>query len=138
MPTEKSTEHRERIIEIARRPLPPEPLQDKRGHKLIGNRERVLLPPLQATDGQGEDALAVVKLFNPTGRYTLLVTEFDDDDTLYGYCFSALGRDCDEWGYTSLRELARIRLEKFGRIPGIERDLDWEPTTVGTVLRGEV
>lgn len=47
-----------------------------------------------------------VKFFAPGSRYTFYVTEFDGEDTLYDWWVSALGADCDEWGYTSLFELA--------------------------------
>jgi hypothetical protein len=29
---------------------------------------------------------------------------------LFGYCVSALGEDCDEWGYTMLSELQNLRV----------------------------
>ena len=37
-----------------------------------------------------------VKFFAPGSRYTFYVTEFDGEDTLYGWWVSALGADCDE------------------------------------------
>lgn len=67
------------------------------------------------------DLAPVVKLFNPCGAATWLVTELqDDDDTLFG--LADLGFGCPELGYFSLNEIASIRLP-FGL--GIERDLSF-------------
>jgi len=82
----------------------------------------------------GEDASKVeviAKFFDPTGRYTFYATEAEkveagdsidgkEDYFLFGFCVSPLGADCDELGYVSLNELARIK-GRFGL--GIERDL---------------
>lgn len=77
-----------------------------------------LLPPevraiftsyqIGSQDGRGMQAVVIVKFFFPAGRYTFFVTEGepeDDDFVFFGYCLSALGEDCDEWGYTRLSEL---------------------------------
>lgn len=111
-----------------------EPLRQQRGHDLVSREARVNLPAIGSTDGEGFAALAQVKLFCPSGRYTFFVTEFDGDDLLYGWCVSPLGADCDEWGYASLAELAAIRLPQFGQMPAIERDLDWTPQSVGGAI----
>jgi hypothetical protein len=63
--------------------------------------------PIGSQDNHGDAAKVIVKLFFPGGRYTLYVTEGEDlgdDVNLFGYCISALGPDCDEWGYSSLAE----------------------------------
>lgn len=75
-------------------------------------------------DGTTEpDPLPVVKLFNPIGAATWLVTELDeDDDTLFG--LADLGFGCPELGSFSLTEIESVRL------PGglaIERDLYFDP-----------
>jgi len=78
--------------------------------------------PIGSQSRRGMDAVVVVKYFFPAGRYTLFVTEaeFDDEDTrLYGYCISALGADCDEWGYASLVELQSLCVRSLS----IERDI---------------
>lgn len=60
----------------------------------------------------------VLKLFDPTGAATWLVTEMmADGDTLFGLC--DLGMGCPELGYASLAELSALRL-RFGL--RIERD----------------
>lgn len=63
----------------------------------------------------------VVKLFNPAGAATWLVTELDEDeDTLFG--LADLGFGFPELGSFSLGELRALRLP-FGL--GIERDLSF-------------
>ena len=52
------------------------------------------------------DTVAQVKLFAPASRCTYFVTEFDGEDTLYGWCVSPLGPDWTSRGYSSLLELA--------------------------------
>jgi hypothetical protein len=79
--------------------------------------------PLGSQEGQGAEALVVLKLFHPTSRYTLFVTEgaeYENGDwTFFGFAISALGPDCDEWGYTCLRELKQVRTDGLG----VERDI---------------
>ena len=90
------------------------------------------IPAIGETDGDHDPftSTVAVKFFAP-GRYTLYVTEFDGEDTLFGYCVSPLGPDCDEWGYSSLKELAEM--EMFG-MPAIERDIYFGGMTVGEAL----
>ena len=87
------------------------------------------VPKLGATDGGGDpmDNIAYVKVFGP-GRFTYFVTEWDGEDTVFGYCVSPLGPDCDEWGYSSIAEW-----EAVGPLP-IERDLYFDPKPVGEAL----
>ena len=101
--------------------------------KLMTEEIRRSLPDLGETDGQGDDAIARLKLFTPTGRMTLYVTEFDGEDTLFGYMVSPLGPDCDEWGYSSLRELAEVRVFG-GAMAGVERDRYFTPKSVRDCL----
>jgi hypothetical protein len=51
-----------------------------------------------------------VKFFGPGSRYTFYVTEFEGEDTLYGWWVSGLGADCDEWGYASFQGAGRACL----------------------------
>jgi len=65
------------------------------------------------------DHLPVVKLFDPAGAATWLLTEMmPDGDTLFGLC--DLGFGCPELGYVSLAEIERVT-GPLGL--GIERDL---------------
>jgi hypothetical protein len=66
------------------------------------------------------DHVPVVKLFDPTGAATWLITEMlpDEPDILFGLC--DLGFGCPELGYVSLAELESVK-GPLGL--GIERDL---------------
>jgi hypothetical protein len=68
----------------------------------------------------------VVKLFNPCGAGTWLLTELDPEtpDIAWGLC--DLGMGCAEIGTVSIAELESIRLP-FGL--RIERDIHWTPKT---------
>ena len=77
-------------------------------------------------NGRDRDAdhVPVVKLFNPMGAATWLVTELDaDGDCLFG--LADLGFGCPELGSFSLAELQALRLP-FGL--AIERDLYFRTT----------
>jgi hypothetical protein len=68
------------------------------------------------------DPLPVLKLFNPVGPGTWLITEIDaDGDTLFGLC--DLGVGCPELGCLSLAEITSVKLP-FGL--SIERDIAFE------------
>ena len=75
------------------------------------------------------DHVPIVKLFNPVGAATWLLSELDSDgDTLFG--LADLGFGCAELGSVSLSEIASLTLP-FGL--SIERDLHFEarfPLTV--------
>lgn len=73
---------------------------------------------LRANALQTGDHVPVLKLFNPCGAATWLVTELDEDgDTMFA--LADLGFGCPELGSISLSELQRLRLP-FGLT--IERD----------------
>lgn len=105
--------------------------------KLLTKALLASLPPLYSTENvEAEDKVAVVKFFDPAGRYTFYVTEGgpdNDDVRLFGYVVSPLGPGCDEWGYASLNELQEVT-NRFGL--GIERDIHWKPTKMSKVLKG--
>lgn len=92
--------------------------------KLLTAANRKALPPLLGQDGKGDDAIAYVKFFNPTGSGTWYATEFDGDDTFFGL----VQLHEEELGYFSLSELQAVRT-RFGL--GIERDLHFTPTRLG-------
>lgn len=75
------------------------------------------------------DHIPVVKLFNPVGAATWLLSELDaDGDTLFG--LADLGFGCPELGSVSLSEIESVKLP-LGL--SIERDLHFEarfPLTV--------
>jgi hypothetical protein len=78
------------------------------------------MPKLGETDGQGLDAVVQVKFFTPWDSWTWYATEFDGEDTFFGY---VKGLD-NEFGYFSLSELKDIDGPVGLRI---ERDLYFEP-----------
>jgi hypothetical protein len=87
------------------------------------------------------ERLARVKLFDPAGRWTFYVFDAEQgedlegrvDFRLYGYCVSPLGEDCDEWGYSSLREIATTTNRL--RMP-MERDLYFRGVTSAQIEQG--
>lgn len=98
---------------------------------LLTKAIREALPPLYSMDGMGMDAVAHVKFFGG-GRGTWYATEFDGEDTFFGYVVSPLGADCDELGYFSLSELMSVRFPPFG-LP-IERDMHFRPAPLSAVF----
>jgi hypothetical protein len=100
---------------------------------------RKALPPLYTNEKKElDDVIVVAKLFHPYGAGTWYITEFDGEDTLFG--FVALGMGGDEWGYSSLAELTELRARMGGRempFQAIERDAHFRPTRWAD-LKGEV
>ena len=93
---------------------------------LLTKALRGALPPLGATDGQGGQAVAVVKLFTPDSSWTWFAVEFDGDDLFFGLVD---GLEM-ELGYFSLAELESVR-GPLG-LP-IERDRFWTRKTLGEI-----
>jgi Protein of unknown function (DUF2958) len=122
---------------------------------LLTKEIRRRMPMLYAQDGKGEDAVVHLKLFSCVGRGTWYVTEAaavladgsqvplaeadgtERDVLLFGYCESPLGPDCNEWGYTSLRELEAIRHPVFRGMAVIERDMHFPVQTMREVRESE-
>lgn len=78
--------------------------------------------PLKGT-GEERDYQPVVKVFNPMGAATFLITECDNDGLAFG--LSDLGFGEPELGYISMDEIFSVRL------PGgltMEQDLYFKPT----------
>lgn len=72
----------------------------------------------------------VVKLFNPIGAGTWLLSELDPDYPDIGFALCDLGMDCAELGNVSLAEFSSIRLPYGFRI---EADRYWNATHPLTV-----
>ena len=91
--------------------------------------------PLRSQEGKGEDAVVLLKVFNPYGAGTWLITEAEKDGDDW-YCFGCaeIGHGW-EWGYMSLNELMSARVNAFGcRLP-FERDRYCDGMTVGELMR---
>lgn len=79
--------------------------------------ERNFKARVKSADGE-DDFHPVVKLFNPVGAATWLLTEIEPNgDIAHGLC--DLGMGCPEFGSVSITELENI-VTQFGL--GIERD----------------
>ena len=96
---------------------------------LLTAKNRKDLPELYAQDGKGDEAIAYVKFFNPCGSWTLYITEFDGEDTLFGL---AVGGQIQfpTLDYSSLNEISNVR-NRMGL--GIERDRSFKPKTIGEI-----
>ena len=80
---------------------------------------------------RGNDHKPVVKLFNPYGGATWLITEMDsaDEDTLFGLCDLGIG----------FPELGNVSLEELQRTRHIERDLYFTATaTLSTYTKASM
>lgn len=109
--------------------------------KLLTKEIERKLPPLYANEECAADEVKVIaKFFLPSGRWTWYATEFDGDDTFFGFVVSGFGSDCDELGYFSLSELAALRAPlRLGNteIPGavkVERDRYFGDHTLAEVM----
>jgi hypothetical protein len=86
------------------------------------NAERLADPDNE--DGATHDFRPVVKLFNPCGAGTWLLTELDPDEPDLAFGLADLGMECPELGTVLISELESVRL--MGGTLGIERDCHWK------------
>ena len=103
-----------------------------RGHKLMTKEIGDTIPALYANENvrDYDDVLAFVKLFSPYGNWTWFITEWDAET---GTCFGLVEGFETEIGYFDLTELAEATV--FGGVPAVERDLYWQPKTIGEIRR---
>ena len=103
--------------------------------KLLTKEIRNRLPALYAQDGKGMDAIAYLRLFHAYGNGTWIATEFDGEDTFFGW--AEIHPGCGELGYFSLKELESLEARINGkRIPGlqaIERDIHFTPKPLSQI-----
>jgi hypothetical protein len=78
--------------------------------RLLPEELRHRIPPLYATE-QETDPMVWVKFFTPWTNWTWYVTEYDGDNTFFGW---VEGQD-NEFGYFSLSELESIKGPWRGR-----------------------
>ncbi len=90
--------------------------------KLMTKKQREKL--LANGADRGADHVPVVKLFNPCGAGTWLLTELDPEQPSVAFGLADLGFGFPELGSFSLEELSAFR-GPFGL--GIERDLHFDP-----------
>ena len=103
-----------------------------RGHALLTKEVGNTIPSLYANENvrDYDDVLAPAKLFSPYGNWTWYVTEWDAET---GTCFGLVEGFETELGYFDLTELAEATV--FGGVPAVERDLYWQPKTIGEIRR---
>jgi len=95
--------------------------------QLLTETVRRQLPPLYTQEGKGLDAVAYVKFFTPDAHWTWYATEFDGQDTFFGF----VQGDFPELGYFSLKELSQVR----GRLGlPVERDRYFRPTSLRSLM----
>ena len=110
--------------------------QDKhsgvRGHALMTKEVGDAIPALYANENAKDydTVLAPAKLFSPFSNWTWYITEMDSET---GECFGLVQGFETELGYFSLDELAEATV--FGGVPAVERDLYWQPKTIGEIRR---
>ena len=103
-----------------------------RRHKLMTKELGDTIPALYANENvEDHDAVvARVKLFSPYNGWRWYITEWKAET---GLCFGLVEGFETELGYFSLDELAEVTV--FGQVPAVERDLYWEPQTLGEIKR---
>ena len=103
-----------------------------RRHKLMTKELGDAIPTIGATDGVDDydEAVALAKLFCPHTGWRWYITELD---SATGLCFGLVQGFETELGYFDLTELAETTV--LGSVPAVERDLYWEPKTIGEIRR---
>ena len=92
------------------------------------NRKQLEANHLEAqaaeTTERNYDPRPVLKLFNPCGSQTWLITEIEPGtNSAFGLC--DMGQGYPELGYVSIDELAALKIPGWGNM-GIERDIHFE------------
>ena len=104
-----------------------------RRHELMTKEVGDTIPALYANEkvADYDTVLAPAKLFSPYGNRTWYITEMDPQT---GTCFGLVQGFETEIGYFDLTELSEATV--FGGVPAVERDLYWQPKTIGEIRRG--
>ena len=104
-----------------------------RGHQLMTQKLADTIPAIYANDkvADYDTVLAHAKLFSPYSNWTWFITEMDPAT---GQCFGLVEGFERELGYFDLTELSETTV--FGDVPAVERDLYWEPKTLGEIKNG--
>ena len=103
-----------------------------RGHQLMTTELGEKIPALGTSENveDVDDVVAHVKLFSPYTSWTWYIAEWEAET---GLCFGLVEGFETEWGYFGLTELAEAKV--FRGVPAIERDLYWEPKSIGEITR---
>ena len=105
----------------------------KRGHQLMTEKLADTIPAIYANEkvADYDTVIAHAKLFSPYSNWTWYITELDPET---GQCFGLVDGFEKEIGYFDLTELAETTV--YGGVPAVERDLHWQPKTLGEIKRG--
>ena len=105
----------------------------KRGHQLMTEKVAETIPAIYANEkvADYDTVIAHAKLFSPFSNWTWYITELDPET---GQCFGLVEGFERELGYFDLTELAETTV--FGDVPAVERDLYWQPRTLGEIKSG--
>ena len=103
-----------------------------RGHALMTKELGDTIPALYTNEHvkNFDDVIAPAKLFSPYAGWRWYVTEWQAET---GTCFGLVEGLEVELGYFDLTELAEATV--FGGVPAVERDLYWQPKTIGEIRR---
>jgi hypothetical protein len=106
-----------------------------RGMKLLPKEIRKKLPPLYAQESKGGRGVVYLKLFTPDSSWSWYITEGSPIQDESGkevdfHFFGLVDGHEKELGYVALSELESVR-GPMG-LP-IERDLHWQPKTLGEI-----
>ena len=103
-----------------------------RRHKLMTKELGETIPALYANENveDYDTVVAPAKLFSPYSNWTWYITEMDPAT---GTCFGLVEGFETELGYFDLTELSEVTV--LGGVPAVERDLYWEPQTLGEIRR---
>lgn len=78
-------------------------------------------------DMDADEMKALVKIFDPSSPWTWFVCAYEpESERAYGYVYSGLTPDFNEFGFFSVRELSEL---KGGMGLPMERDIHWDPDT---------
>ena len=102
----------------------------RRGHQLMTRTLAARIPALGANDNVADpgDLLVPAKLFSPYTGWRWYITEWD---ARTGRCFGLVQGFETELGSFDLTELSEATV--LGAVPAVERDLYWNPKTVGEI-----
>ena len=105
----------------------------QRGHQLMTEKLADTIPAIGATENAPDydEVLAPAKLFSPYSNWSWYITEMDRQT---GQCFGLVEGLDTELGYFDLTELAETTV--LGGVPAVERDLYWQPMTLGEIKNG--
>jgi hypothetical protein len=104
-------------------------LDGVRGHKLMPANLKSKIPDLYSQENE-KDPMVWAKFFSPYTNALWLVTEFDGQDTMFGW--ADLGYGMGELGYISLSELDNLHR---GGLPLVERDMYFRPKPLSKAKR---